>query len=505
MSDYRETILKLDRADAYQELYDFVRLQPVQVDQLVIAAVLMLRARRIHGAYMIAKMLENRSYNPVLAFAQAVGGFARDVPDDEQNGRRLLQAQVDALPPTERSKFYFEFEPLMRTLVGNAFGMDGGMAKVVRLLALLKAFTPALREVFDTDAPAVPYDQETIRARGLRSARLVGGAETSTFAGPPRRVLIAMRARVFPQDPASRAFEVSPLLAEAMTDYGWKVELFAMEWFQHMSEDFSRLSEACRTYRPDLLILDEQVVQVGEAHAPRAGLIAALRKATPGAKVVGLHLDPWSIDARALATTAEDVDVVWTFAPDLPAWRDPVFAGKVFKAPLPYPVMTPAHPVGAMHLAFQGSIASYNWHRWLWLAAAQQFGVPVATGFTKHKTDNLPPMDSFRAYLGSLSRAGAVLNFGMRSDLSIALTGRTFEVLAAGALLVQERTPELDNFLVAGEHYLPFTSFADLRAIARYVAEAPAGAAEVRRRGHDFFRDHYAPRRIIQTLDRRLG
>jgi len=503
VSEYSETIVKLDRAQAYAALYDFVRTQPPQLDQLIIAAVTLLRARRVQGAYLIAKMLENSAYNPILSFAQAIGGYGRDSRADEDKGRDLLRAQIDRLSPVEQQRFYGEFEPITRTMVGNAFAGPDRADKVGRLIELVKAFTPPLRDRFDETKAVAPLDVRLLSLKATAASRLVDleGREKML---DKRRVMIALRARVFPQDPQSRAFEVGPLLQSAAESYGWDAMLFGMEWFARMAEDFAQLETAARAFRPDVLIVDEQVVQVADGRALRSQTISTLRAALPGLKVVGLHLDPWSVDHRQLVDSAGDVDLAWTFAPDLQVWRDPAFAGKVLTAPLPYPILDRPQQQLEPALGFHGSIASYNWHRWLWLAAAERMGLKVGTSVTHHKSDSLAPQDSFRRYLETLSAHGAVLNFGMRSDLSIALTGRTFEVLAAGALLIQEATPELDRFLVAGEHYLPFTTLADLRAIADFVSSKPSEARAIAACGNAFFRTRYAPHRIMSYLDKAL-
>lgn len=503
MPDYCENILELDRAGAYQQLYDFVCARPIQLDQLVIAAVTLLRGRRVQGAYLIAKMLENRAFNPVLAFAQAVGGYVRGIREDEETGRRLLESQIDALPKVEQLRFYQEFEPIVRTMVGNAFAGDERADAVRRLTALTKAFTPLLRGTFDEHASVPLLDPRALRVQRPETSAPIT-LESARQPTRGQRVLIALRGRVFPQDPQSRVFEVGPLLQDAMTAYGWDAALFNMEWFASMADDFTRLEEAARAYRPDILVLDEQVVQLKEARTLRSRVISVLRQALPRIKIVGLHLDPWSVAGDDLVTSASDVDLAWTFAPSLPAWRDPAFNEKVLKAPLPYPIARPPTDICTDAICFHGSIASYNWHRWLWLAAAARAGITVQTTITSHKTDNLPPQESFIRYLHSLSSNGSVLNLGMRSDLSVALTGRTFEALAAGALLIQEATPELDQFLVAGEHYLPFRSITELRAVADFIAAWPTEALAIRQRGHQFFQERYAPGKIISYLDRAL-
>jgi spore maturation protein CgeB len=92
----------------------------------------------------------------------------------------------------------------------------------------------------------------------------------------------------------------------------------------------------------------------------------------------------------------------------------------------------------------------------------------------------------------------------MRPNLSRILTGRFFETVLAGALLIQEETPEMDHYLVAGEHFLAFRTVSELRAIVRFIAEHPEQAEAIRRQGNAFARARYNDEALIASLDAHL-
>jgi spore maturation protein CgeB len=93
----------------------------------------------------------------------------------------------------------------------------------------------------------------------------------------------------------------------------------------------------------------------------------------------------------------------------------------------------------------------------------------------------------------------------MRQDLTTFLvTGRSFEILAAGSLLVQEACPDMDCFFIAGEHYLPFSTFAELRGIVDFLRRQPEEAERVRRAGNAFYRARYHDDKLIGYLDHAL-
>ncbi len=499
-----DLIVDLDEASDWPGLQALVESRIGQIHDIVFGCLRLLRLKRLDGACLIARLLKGRAFNPALGLAQALGGIKAGDVAELNAGRVHLRATIDRLPADLQRQFYFELEPLIYNLIGNAFKHPNGDGTVRALTGILTDMTPPLRTVFDVAARREDIDLGKLRGFGAGRSRLRHFAMPQTRT-PPRTGIVALRARFFPQDPASRPFEIGALIAAAMTGYGWTGINHGMEWDKKLATDLPRLVEACRRHRPDVLVMDEQVVEIDQIREDRAEALAQLRRELPALKVVGLYLDPWSIRHDALKAAARDVDLVWTFAPDLPVWREPEFAGKTLLAPLPYPPVaesevSPLRPT----LTFHGSVLTYNWLRWPWLTAFKTEALPVTMGLIEHKTDGLDPVDSFSAYLKGLARAGSVLNFGMRSDLRVATTGRTFEVLASGALLVQEAADELDNYLIAGEHYLPFTTFADLRAIIAFLQSEPEQANEIRRRGSAFFRQTYAPERIIGAMDAML-
>ena len=143
----------------------------------------------------------------------------------------------------------------------------------------------------------------------------------------------------------------------------------------------------------------------------------------------------------------------------------------------------------------------YNWHRGLWLGAAQHAGLPIDRQLSTHKPDGLPVLESYGNYLRRLADATGSVNFSMREDLSQTATSRTFETTLSGALLVEEWSPDIDYYYAAGEHYLPFSSFSELWSIIRFVEENPDQAEEIRRNGTRFAREKYGNANIIANID----
>ncbi len=235
-------------------------------------------------------------------------------------------------------------------------------------------------------------------------------------------------------------------------------------------------------------------------------ILAGLRQTMPELKIVGLYFDAWSVKVRQLVAAAQHLDLIWTVSLDFEPWKLPELKEKVIHLPLPRggdfagPVL-PLEP----KLTFIGGIAAYNWHRALWISAMRTAGLPIETYLNAFADDQLSPLESYAAYMRRLADSRYSINFSMRQNMTtFSVTARTFEILAAGSLLVQERAPETDCFLIEGEHYLPFSTFAELRAIIRFIGERPAEAEKIRGNGTAFFRARYGDDKLIGYVTRAL-
>ena len=175
---------------------------------------------------------------------------------------------------------------------------------------------------------------------------------------------------------------------------------------------------------------------------------------------------------------------------------------KVLSTPLPHDgnFTPPDQPLNPKML-FAGSVSGFNWHRAFWLSACHHRGLPIEQKVSNHATDGLSALDSYRVYMQGLSASTSCINFAMRSDLTSIVTGRCFEVIVSGSLLVQEATPDMHYYFTAGEHYLEFSTFSELCAIARFITENKDEAEAIRRNGYDFVREKYGDDKIVGYID----
>ena len=111
-----------------------------------------------------------------------------------------------------------------------------------------------------------------------------------------------------------------------------------------------------------------------------------------------------------------------------------------------------------------------------------------------------PDMD---AYAGILRRARAVLNVAAHSRTEFLVTGRVFEAIACGALLIEQDNPATAAFFTPWRHYLPWTNVDDIVQLGRFVERNPATAARIAAEARGWLDRHYTCKRFWSTLSGR--
>ena len=508
MGSLLEEILRLDEIGAHQGLVAYLQQEPRNTSDVIFVVYQLLLRSSFKGAFLVAKSLGPVSeLHPITALALGLGGVIFNSVEDELQGRNALRSAVDHLDSAQQASIYAEITSrVIPNIVNYAFLRDD-TATLLRLLELFKAATPRFRDMFDLAALPAPLDIEEMRRRGRARAQLV------RFPGLPpgtpkqaRRGIVALREHYLGASDAklSRPHDIGPRVTAALNSYGWPTKFFGMS-FSDPQADFRGIAAMCRETGAEFVILDDNMVQNFAARRWRSEMIAQLRWEMPNLKVVSIYLDPWVFTPAELIETSAMVDLIWSASPTLAALRHPAFADRVFMAPFPVGVDFDQPPAPLRpRMTFAGGVMGYNWHRALWLGMAQREGLPIERQLSTHTPDGLPVLDSYSAYLRRLANATCSLDFTMRSDLSFIAPARAFESISSGALLVEEMSPDIDHYFVAGEHYLAYSSFPELRAVAQFIEHNRAEAESIRKNGTDFFRSNYSDDKTMANLDLRL-
>ena len=503
--DFFNAVNRFDSSEDYNGLVNYVAGDKKDINIAIHAVYRLMQENKIKAAYVISKMFHNAGVqHPILQFALAIGGLTTNNAEDEEIGISVLSAITTALPVDKQALLYNQViaAPLFRLTEGALIAGDD--TRLMRILDILKAGSPRFRQIFEEPCQK-PLNLNMMRERGRERAKLIDFALPPAGAPrPPRRVVVAVRNLFFPQNANSRLFDIGPRLTAAMNAYGWQTTFIPMKW-ANLAAEFQEVANVCEQEQADLLIFDDHVIEHHGSHGMRTSMIAQLRANLPALKIVALHLDAWVIDPSLMLHAGTSADAIWTFAPSLAIWDHPALANRAMQIPMPLGG-SPGLPDAPLpsQMIFTGAIKGYNWHRVFWRVATMQADLPIEWSLSHHMADNLSALDSFTAYMRRLGATGCSLNMSMRPNLEYALTGRCFETLLSGALLVQEVCPDLDRYFIAGEHYLEFTTFAELQAMGEFLIANPSTAESIRRAGNEFARAHYSDDKIIGYLDKHL-
>jgi FkbM family methyltransferase len=508
MASLVEDILQADAAENHAAVHDLASRNAAASDQVLLTIYNLLVNQRFKSAYIAAKALgQVATGNPVSALALSLGGLLFGAANDEVVGRTALGITLDHLSPEQQQSIYAGIlSKAIPNLVNHAFVHDDSDA-LMRLLEILKAGTPQLRGIFQFSETVPPLDLEKMKRAHPGRDKMV------TFPGlppgtpkQPRRGVVAVRKYFLgAADPAiSRLCDLGPRFAAAMNAYGWPTQFFGMSFLDPRT-DYGGIAEMCRQTQAEILVLDDNIIQ-SEVYKPfRNDMLTQLRRDLPGLKIVSVYFDPWMLPEAEIVEASAIADVVWAPFPSVPAWKHPSLADKIFMAQFPLgldfkPGAAPLRP----RMTFAGGVMGYNWHRALWLGAAERHGLAVDRQVSSHKPDGLPALPSYETYLRRLADATCSINFSMRSDMQSIITGRSFETIFSGALLIEEWSKDIDHYFIAGEHYLRFSTFSELASVAQFLAAKPDEAEAIRKAGTAFAYAQYSDPQFLGDLDRRL-
>ncbi|MEO5350054.1 MAG: glycosyltransferase [Magnetococcus sp. YQC-3] len=505
-----ETIEQLDLTDNAEALIQLAQDETLNTDELIYAVYHLLGKTRLRSAYILASFLVVREIqNPFLSIALAAGGLEFRNPEHLAFALANLAPQADAMLTAQPAVYDHiqktVVDPILTHLLAQAL-MQKDNAQILRILEMLKAYTPRFRAMFDWDAPVPEFSLAAMRRRGeeQKSHMLRYPQPPAGVPRQQRRVLVVLREYIFPNKSWSRPFDIGPRTLSAMNAYGWQTHFFPLKG-EDMIAEANAIVELVRQEQFELLVLDDDIML--KVMPLRVDLLARLQGIHPSLKIISCLLDAWELDPDLLRVCIAAVDGVWTMdAPSRPIWQEPGIAGKVIQLPFPFleeNYLPPGAPLTG-EPQFFGSISGYNWHRAFWIPAFEQARLPVKSIVATHETDGLSALASFSIYMRALANATCCINLSMRANQHCTVTGRSFETMFSGALLLQETSSDMYRYFIPGEHYLEFATLPELAAIIRFIQEHPEEAEAVRQRGNAFIHEHYSDEKIIGAFDKLL-
>ncbi|MEO5334207.1 MAG: glycosyltransferase [Magnetococcus sp. YQC-5] len=498
-----ETVFHLDAMNDTAGLIRFVTNGSYGPETISDAILLLLVRSRMHSASVLARLLVSNGYrDPFTAIAQALGGVLHDIPQEKSEGMRDLAAMVDALSVDQQGLLYYPiiYSTVLPWLTELFQNVEPGVnERVLRILEVMQAAVPSWRRIFAWDATVPTWSLEELRQRGREQARLISyPLPPEDVPRQPRRVVVAMISNVH-----NVAYTTGARVVAALNAYGWQTK-----WDVDRCgiEAYPAIVEQCRQHNAELLIMElEQVCSI-RACQERMEMIAQLRQENPSFKVVGILYDAWGRAQDLLRADASVCDLLWCLeSPSRPLWQEPLFANKMLHIALPTAgnVGRPDRPL-IPRMLFASGITGWNYPRLFWMAAAKRLGLPIDNQRATYQPDGLSALENFSRYMQRHAEATCCINFTMRMNLVCNMTDRSFWTPLSGALLVQEASPEMHHYFIPGEHYLEFSTLAELSAVARFITENQDAAEEIRRCGNAFAYEHYRDEKLIGYIDKAL-
>lgn len=104
------------------------------------------------------------------------------------------------------------------------------------------------------------------------------------------------------------------------------------------------------------------------------------------------------------------------------------------------------------------------------------------------------------AYTSLLRRSEAVLNIAAHTPEDYLITGRVWETIATGGLLVEQDNPSTSTYLTPYRHYLPWRNLADIVHLAHFIRRHPEIRRRIAAEAHDWTARHYDSAKIWAAL-----
>ncbi len=148
-------------------------------------------------------------------------------------------------------------------------------------------------------------------------------------------------------------------------------------------------------------------------------------------------------------------------------------------------------PAPELGLVFVGGVTFFARFALLSILLTEEMDFTAIFGERRYR--EVPDMAAYAKVLG---RAGAVLNLSIHTPEDHLVTGRVWETIAAGSLLVEQDNEGTASFFTPFRHYLPWRNAEDIVHIAHFIKQRPDLARRVAAEAHAWAQIHYNPKRL---------
>jgi hypothetical protein len=277
----------------------------------------------------------------------------------------------------------------------------------------------------------------------------------------------------------------------------------------HEPQLLERLRKQFFEQKPDIVFFDANYI--GDDTTINSDFINKLR-GQGHAKFIGFVGDAWD-------HSGWEVSQYWAEACDLilhcaPAPNEGMGAGGALGLPtnslmIPLPVNKQLFHGGmkkCIDLAFSGTLSTGLRSFWLPIAMSEARRQSLNTQLGAYERQLGEALDD-EEYSKTMRNARIVLNFSSRAYLpqpTKALTGRAWQAIASGALLLEEDNEPIKAFFIPYVHYVPFRTVGELRVFIRFFARNEEYRRRIAKNGMAQIEHHYSNELIWSIIVAKL-
>lgn len=260
--------------------------------------------------------------------------------------------------------------------------------------------------------------------------------------------------------------------------------------------DLVMLRAQIHTMRPDVIVFDANFM--GQEVGINFNYLSRLKEET-GARLIGFMGDVWGTHWIEIANYWGPVaDLIMYIVPDGPFVKASSFNNNMLSSP--YPVNTRnffPDPVKNFDLSFFGSHA---YLRPFWLAHALRAAARLGLKINVREHQRTSDCPNVAEYAEILRRSHMVLNFSSRGEGTKIITGRAWQALNSGSLLLEEENDQTKYYFEPFIHYVPFENAAQLERLVEFFYKNPDQAAIIGQSASAFCTEHYGAAAIWSRI-----
>lgn len=263
-------------------------------------------------------------------------------------------------------------------------------------------------------------------------------------------------------------------------------------------QELARISDRIAAFRPDFVVVDGNYSPTQETLNPQ--FLNNLKKRF-GFKVIVFIGDAWGRPWIGPADSWSDAgDTIYHFAPDSPLQAECRSPEKLhWDAWLVNERNFFPDPHKELDISFVGTHTSALRPFWLSVALLAAKQLHLKQRLMPHRREAGVAL-TIEDYARVLRRSRMVLNFSSRYGSYKMMTGRTWQAMTAGVVLLDEENRFTPFYFVPFIHYIPYSTRSELEFAMRFFARNDEFARKIGASASAFCREHYSSEAIWSRL-----